>query len=122
MSKSIIVVIFLCCIVGVLIVVSNLKGEQQTLQARYLMLSCEKCYHMEVEKSSIQRVVKNTIIPRSTELDIEQLIDSSLEKDNKLFCFKGRAQKYNINLFGIDPDGIVFFVEEVLDIKLCESI
>lgn len=121
--RKVLVLLIIIFSVGIsLFVIANLKGEEQTIQAYYLMLACEGCYHMEVEKSTDPAIISKTIIPRSDKVGIEQLINDALESNKKSFCLKGRARLFNLNLFNIDPDGIVFFVEEALPLTQCEEI
>lgn len=121
--KKILMAVIIISFAGILMfLMRNLKGGERTVQARYLMLACERCYHMEVERSTDPAIIGKTIIPRSEKVDIEEMINDALEQDTKLFCLKGRARLLNLSLFSIDPDGIVFFVEETLPIKQCKKL
>lgn len=94
---------------GIWFAASNLKLEETMLSARYEMLACEDCNHMMVEKSKNKGLLGKTIIPVSSVVDIEQLIDSvAITKDP--LCLRGRPYRFNLNVFGIKPDGIRFEV------------
>ena len=121
--KNLLVTIVIIISVGIAIFATiNLKGEEQRIQARYLMLACEGCFHMEVERSTDAALLNTTIIPKSNKIDVEQLINNALEANRKIFCLKGRKKLFNLNLFNIDPNGIIFFIDETLPIEQCNEI
>ena len=81
-------------LVGACFVISKLQLEETTISARYEMLACEDCYHMSVEKDKNQKLAGKTIIPVSSTVDIEQLIDSvALTKEP--LCLRGKPYRFN---------------------------
>lgn len=110
MKTKIIALLGMALLAGAgLFALSNLKLDETTISARYEMLACENCFHMTVEKSTDGTLNGETIIPLSSTLDIEQLIDSvALTKE--ALCLRGKPYRFNINLFGIDPGGKRFEV------------
>lgn len=112
--------------VGVLVVsgllsTSKLKLKETTLSARYEMLACEDCNHMTVEKSKDGSLIGETIIPVSSTVDIEQLIDSiALTKEP--LCLRGKLYRFNWSLFGIDPSGKRFQVLAKETPEVCKSL
>lgn len=66
-------------VVGAWLIASTMQLEETTLTARYEMLACEDCNHMTVEKSKDQRLVGKTIIPVSSAIDVEQIIEAPLD-------------------------------------------
>ncbi|MCP4117130.1 MAG: hypothetical protein GY737_17390 [Desulfobacteraceae bacterium] len=121
--KNLLVAITIIISVGIAIfAITNLKGKEQIIQARYLRLACEGCFHMEVERSTDAALINTTIIPRSNKIDVEQLINNALETNRKIFCLKGRKKLFNLNVFNIDPNGIIFFIDEALPLAQCDEI
>ncbi|MFT7558683.1 MAG: hypothetical protein ACI93R_000582 [Flavobacteriales bacterium] len=108
-------------LVGGLFAGSRLTLEDTTISARYEMLACEGCNHMAVEKSKDANLNGKTIIPVSSTVDIEQLIDSiALTKEP--LCLRGKPYRFNWNLFGIDPDGIKFEVTAKENPEVCAGL
>lgn len=121
MKIKIIVLVVLVLTSGGSFVASKLQLEEIIVSARYEMLACEDCYHMTVEKSSNTYLNDKTIIPLSSTLDIEQLVDSvALTKDP--LCLRGKPYRFNWNLFGINPDGKRFEVLEKLSPTVCANL
>jgi|GEM_PF-1531458 len=108
--------------VAALAVIFRLEDSEQIVRARFLMLACENCYHMEVEKSSDGRRVGVTIIPTSNDLDVEVLVSERLLRHESVFCLRGRAKLVNFDLLGIDPPGVAFRIEEVLPMVNCAGL
>lgn len=120
MKIKIVVLAVLALTIGGSFVASTLQFEETIVSARYEMLACEGCYHMTVEKSKNGYLNGETIIPLSSTLDIEQLIDSvALTKDP--LCLRGKPYRFNWNLFGINPDGKRFEVLEKLSPTICAN-
>lgn len=104
-------------IVG-LFIVSNIKTEETVLSARYQMLACEKCYHMTVENSKNKTLIGETIIPVSSTIDIERMIDSvALSKEP--LCLKGKLYRFNPNFLNFSPGGKRFEVISQEDLSVC---
>ena len=110
----------LVIVVGV-IIAQQLTSDEQWVKARYLQLACERCYHMEVEASSDALLVGQTIIPQSSNLDVGALVDSVALSENAL-CLRGKPYLLNMNLSGVDPDGVRFQVLESVTAEQCESL
>ncbi|MBU6952467.1 hypothetical protein [Hahella sp. HN01] len=87
----------------------SLQGEEVRIEATYLQLACEKCYHMEVISSSNEELIGKTIIPTSSVLNIENILANNLTPTSKV-CLKGKPYLWNPNWGNIDPDGIRFNV------------
>ena len=120
MKIKFIVLSIVVLLVGAWFVTSNVKLEETTISVRYEMLACEGCNHMTVENDKNKNLVGKTIIPVSSEVDIEQLIDSvALTKEP--LCLRGKPYRFNFNILGIDPDGIRFDVSEVLERNFCSE-
>lgn len=88
---------------------SNLKSEETVVSARYQMLACEKCYHMTVERSQNASLAGETIVPVSKTVNIEKMIDG-VALTREPLCLRGRPYMFNLNLTGIEPDGMRFEV------------
>lgn len=104
--------------VGGLFAASKIQLEETIVSARYEMLACEGCYHMTVEESKDGSLDGETIIPISSKIDIEQLINSIAITKEPL-CLRGKPFRFNWNLFGINPDGKRFEVTEELSPIAC---
>src|SRR5690606_13524605 len=88
-------------VAGVWFISSILQLQETTISARYEMFACEDCNHMTVEKSKDQSLVGKTIIPVSSVIDVEQMIESiALTKEP--LCLRGKAYRYNWNLLNIN--------------------
>lgn len=112
----------LAALITVIYLIVNLKGEKTLVQARYLMLACENCDHMEIVKSTDENIVAQTIIPESNTYSIEELISNTL-KDKSDLCLEGYAYKFNTaNIWRIDPPGIRFKVENSYPLSKCENL
>lgn len=98
----------------------NLKSEEIILSAKYQKLSCEKCYHMTIEKSHDSNLIGEMIIPLSSKVDIEKIIDS-VAINNAALCLRGKLYLFNLNIFKIDPDGKRFDVISQEDARICAS-
>lgn len=104
-----------------LAILLSLKTERMIVQASYMMLACEKCHHMKVEKSSNNKLLGKIIIPSSSDVKIEDILNEiALTKDG--VCFTGKAYHFNINVFGLKPDGIRFKVEDRLPLVKCNEL
>ncbi|WP_086930621.1 hypothetical protein [Agarilytica rhodophyticola] len=124
MKKKLFIIINAFIVLGgslALLFVLSLKGEEIVVGARYLQLACERCYHMEVEVSDDKKMNDTIIIPLSSNLSIETLIDISLQKKENL-CLLGKPYLFNINIFNIDPDGRRFEVIEHLPSSRCAKL
>lgn len=108
-------------VVGAWFIASTLQLEETTLLARYEMSACEDCNHMTVEQSEDQTLVGKTIIPVSSALDIDQLIESNVLTKEPL-CLRGKAYRFNWNVLGINPDGVRFEVTANEDLHACGSL
>jgi len=107
--------------VGAWFITSTLQREETTLTARYEMLACEDCNHMTVEKSTDQSLVGKTIIPVSSAIDIEQMIESiALTKEP--LCLRGKPYRFNWKVLGIKPDGVRFEVTAKEDLQVCSGL
>jgi len=105
-------------VVGAWFIASTLQLEETILTARYEMLACEDCKHMTVEKSKDQSLVGKTIIPVSSAIDVEQMIESiALTKEP--LCLRGKAYRFNWNVLGINPGGVRFEVTAKEDLQVC---
>ena len=105
-------------VAGVWFISSILQLQETTISARYEMFACEDCNHMTVEKSKDQSLVGKTIIPVSSVIDVEQMIESiALTKEP--LCLRGKAYRYNWNLLNINPDGVRFEVTAKEDYQVC---
>ncbi len=105
-------------VVGAWFIASTRRLEETTLVARYEMLACEDCNHMTVEKSEDRSLVGKTIIPVSSVIDINQLIESNALAREPL-CLRGKAYYFNWNVFGINPDGVRFEITAKEDVQVC---
>jgi len=108
--------------VAALTVIFRLEDSEQIVRARFLMLACENCYHMEVQKSSDGRRIGVTIIPISNDLDVQVLVGERLLRHESVFCLRGRAKLFNIDFLGIDPSGVAFRIEEDLPMVECAGL
>jgi len=99
---------------------SILKSDKMIVEASYMMLACEDCNHMMVEKSSSKKYVGKTIIPLSSKVNIDEVI-GEIALTRESVCFIGKAHLYNVNVFGINPDGIRFRVVNRLPILKCDE-
>lgn len=118
MGKKYILIILLALTI-ILYIAFNLKSESKLVQARYLMLACENCNHMEVIKSNDKSIISQTIIPESDKYIIEDLITKSFEEKQDL-CLEGYTYRLNLsNLWNIDPPGIRFKVEKSYPLSKC---
>ena len=120
MKIKIILLSLVFLIIGGLFAASKVQLEETIVSARYEMLACEDCYHMTVEKSKDVRLDGETIIPISSKIDIEQLINS-IAITKGLLCLCGKPFRFNWNLFGINPDGMRFEVTEKLSPIVCSE-
>ena len=111
----------LFALISIFVAVFNLKTNKKLVQASYLMLSCEKCNHMEVVKSSDESLISKTIIPESNVYDIEDLISKSLIEKGDL-CLEGYLYVFNISTIWIDPPGIRFKIENSYPLSQCENL
>ena len=101
---------------------SNLKSDKKLVQAMYLQLACEDCYHMKVIESDDKNLISKTIIPQSDSYNVEDLISAALI-DKKNLCLEGYTYKFNFsNLMRIDPPGIKFNIEKSLPIDDCSGL
>ena len=108
-------------LVGAWLVTSNMQLEETVISARYEMLACEDCNHMTVEKAKDQSLVGKTIIPESSAVNIDQLIDSvALTKEP--LCLRGKPYRFNWNVSGINPDGMRFEVTTKASPEDCASL
>lgn len=106
---------------GAWFITSTLQREETTVIARYEMLACEDCNHMTVEKSKDQSLVGKTLIPVSSAIDVEQMIESiALSKEP--LCLRGKPYRFNWNLLGINPNGVRFEVTVKEDLQVCGSL
>lgn len=105
-------------VAGAWFVSSTLQRDETILSARYEMLACEDCNHMTVVKSMDQSLVGKTIIPVSSAMDVEQMIEAvALTKEP--LCLRGKAYRFNWNVLGINPDGVRFEVTAKEDLQVC---
>lgn len=106
---------------GALAVVPKLKLKETIIIARYEMLACEGCNHMTVERSKDQSLVGKTIIPVSSLVNIDQLIDSvALTKET--LCLRGRPYRFSWNFFDDDPNGVRFKVTAIEGAEVCVNL
>lgn len=107
--------------VGTMFFAFKIKREETLVSARYEMLACEGCNHLTVEKSSGASLNGETIIPVSSLIDIDQLIENiALTKEP--LCLRGKPYRFNWNLFGIDPGGIRFEVIASENQEACKNL
>jgi len=119
MNKKAFSAIFVIAIIMAGLVVLNLKAEEVLVKARYMMLACERCNHLKVQWASDSSLVGKVIIPESDKIDIESMIGDSLE-NNESLCMRGRKYLFDANVLRIVPDGVRFFVQELVALKKCE--
>lgn len=116
------ILVILLALPIMLFIAFHLKSEKKLVQARYLMLACENCNHMEVIKSNDENIISQTVIPESNTYNIEDLITESIEEKQDL-CLEGYTYRLNFsNLWGIDPSGIRFKVEKSYPLSKCEKL
>ena len=107
--------------VGAVLTAFKAQLEETVVSARYEMLACEGCSHMRVEKSSNSSLEGKTIIPISSAVNVEQMIDSiALTKEP--LCLSGKPYRFNWNLLGINPDSIRFYVTVKESPEVCSSL
>ncbi len=97
----------------------SIKGETRTVKARFLHLACEKCYHLEVEASSDNSLVRQVIVPTSDKIDIEDLVAESIKSGESL-CLTGAPYVFNLGI--LDSHSIRFFVKDQSSLAECRTL
>jgi len=106
----------------VLYIVSNLKNDSIVIQAKYLMLACERCFHMEIINAHDAGDISKIIIPESSVYNIEALISTSVKEKHDL-CIEGSLYTLNLsNIWRIDPPGAQFEVVKSHPLSRCQSL
>ena len=102
--------------VGV-VIVKSITTDETIISAHYEMLACEDCNHLTVEKSKNEELVGKTVIPVSSTIEIEKLIDGVVLTKEPL-CLRGKPYKFNWSFLGIEPGGVRFEVlgSEIADV------
>ncbi len=101
--------------------VSKLQFEETIINAQYQMLACEDCYHLTVEKSKNGHLDGETIIPISSTLNIEELING-IALTKAPLCLQGKLYRFNWNFFKIDPAGKRFEITKELPQTACANL
>lgn len=106
--------------VAILTVVLNLKNNDNIVEVKFSMLACENCNHLDVVKSSSPNLIGKLIIPKSININIDEVINNIIN-DKTTLCLLGQPYRYNPNLFGISPDGIRFQVNAIIPLEQCKE-
>lgn len=118
--KLFILIVIVTLGIGGLFVTLTLKHDQILVSARYEMLACESCVHMQVEGSSNNSIIGETIIPVSDTVNIKQLIEQAVTTSSPL-CLEGSLYYVNWNFFSINPSGKRFEVNRLLPNEHCQK-
>lgn len=105
---------------------SQLRLQEIMLSASYQMLACEKCYHMTIEKSEALSDLGETIVPSSSTVDIEEMIDS-IALSKAAVCLRGQFFRFpiswsNISWLKLSPGGKRFWVLAQENVESCAGL
>jgi hypothetical protein len=119
---KVIVGICIFLVVSILALSKMKDGTEITLIAMHEMLACEDCNHMIVINSTNKNIIGHSIIPISSEIKIDEVVNTALKSPMKKVCLKSRKYVLDLPFNFIKPGGIRFHIDEFSSTEECQHI